>query len=97
MSDYIGGMLDKLPNDMDGEAAIPASNHLFQANETKKKTLDIEQATMFHHNVAKLLFLCKPARPGIQTAVAFLCNRVKAPDKDDYKKTVLHDALSKWY
>ena len=41
---------------------------------------------MFHHNVAKLLFLCKRARPDIQTAVAFLCTRVKAPDTDDYKK-----------
>ena len=41
---------------------------------------------MFHHNVAKLLFLCKRARPDLQTEVAFLCTRVKAPDKDDYKK-----------
>ena len=41
---------------------------------------------MFHHNVAKLLFLCKRARPDIETAVAFLCTHVKAPDTDDYKK-----------
>ena len=41
---------------------------------------------MFHHNLAKLLFFCKRARPDIQTAVAFLCTRVKAPDTDDYKK-----------
>jgi hypothetical protein len=48
--------------------------------------LDKAQADMFHHNVAKLLFLCKRARPDIQTAVAFLCTRVKGPDTDDYKK-----------
>ena len=36
--------------------------------------------------MAKLLFLCKRARPDIQTAVSFLCKRVKAPDNDDYKK-----------
>jgi hypothetical protein len=41
---------------------------------------------MFHHNVAKLPFLCKRARPDIQTAVSFLCTRVKSPDVDDYKK-----------
>ena len=40
----------------------------------------------FHHNVAKLLFLCKRACPDLQTAVAFLCTRVKNPDHDDYKK-----------
>jgi hypothetical protein len=41
---------------------------------------------MFHHNDAKLLFLCKRARPDIQTAVSFLCTRVKSPDVDEYKK-----------
>jgi hypothetical protein len=41
---------------------------------------------MFHHNVTKLLFLSKRARPDIQTAVAFLCTRVREPDTDDYKK-----------
>jgi hypothetical protein len=41
---------------------------------------------MYHHNTAKLLFLCKRARPDIQTVVAFLCTRVKNPDEDDYKK-----------
>ena len=35
---------------------------------------------------AKLLFLCKRARPDIQTAVAFLTTRVIAPDVDDWKK-----------
>ena len=41
---------------------------------------------MFHHNVAKLLFLCKWAHPDIQTAVVFLTTLVMAPDEDDYKK-----------
>jgi hypothetical protein len=47
---------------------------------------------MFHHNTAKLLFLCKRARPDVQTAVVFLCTRVQAPDVDDYKK--LHRVMS---
>ena len=86
MFDYIENMLKGLPTDMDGESATPAANHLFEVNEKDPVMLDKEQADMFHHNVAKLLFLCKRARPDIQTAVAFLCTRVKGPDSDDYKK-----------
>ena len=86
MTDYIENMLAELPADMDGESATPASNHLFEVNDEDPVPLDKEKAEMFHHYVAKLLFLCKRARPDIQTAVAFLCTRVKGPDMDDYKK-----------
>jgi Reverse transcriptase (RNA-dependent DNA polymerase) len=87
MFDYIDNMVKDLPADMDGESATPAPNHLFEVNaEENQVMLNKEQADMFHHNVAKLLFLCKRARPDIQTAVAFLCTRVKGPDTDDYKK-----------
>ena len=33
-----------------------------------------------------MLYLCRCTRQDIQTAVAFLCTRVKDPDEDDYKK-----------
>jgi hypothetical protein len=67
-------------------APTPAANHLFVVNNTDPKKLEPKLAEMFHHNVAKLLFLCKRARPDIQTSVAFLCTRVKDPDLDDYRK-----------
>jgi Reverse transcriptase (RNA-dependent DNA polymerase) len=87
MIDYIKKMLETLPEDMAGEAATPAANHLFEVHpESESMQLDKETGDLFHTNVAKLLFLCKRARPDIQTAVAFLCTRVKAPDSDDYKK-----------
>jgi hypothetical protein len=70
---------------MTGESATPAANHLFQINE-KEVLLSEATAQLFHHNVSKLLFLAKRARLDIQTAVAFLGTRVKAPDVDDYKK-----------
>jgi hypothetical protein len=38
--------------------------------------------------VAKLLFLCKRARPDIHAVMAFLYTRAKEPDEDDYKKSV---------
>ena len=85
MVDYIKGMLDALPHDMNGTVTTPAASHLFDVDESAEK-LTPALGDLFHHNTAKLLFLCKRARPDIQTAVAFLCTRVKGPDVDDYKK-----------
>ena len=85
MIDYIQNILDKLPVDMDGKNSTAAANFLFDMNEDCER-LDGETFEFFHHNTAKLLFLCKQAPPDIQTAVAFLCTRVKGPDTDDYKK-----------
>ena len=85
MEEYIRNMLAELPEDMEGTATTPAAEHLFKINEAPTY-LDDENAMFFHHNVAKLLFLCKRARPDLQTTVAFLSTRVKRPDHDDYKK-----------
>ena len=85
MEDYISNMLAALPADMAGVATTPAAEHLFKINDTPTHLTDAD-AMLFHHNVAKLLFLCKRARPDLQTAVAFLSTRVKQPDHDDYKK-----------
>ena len=71
MIDYVQGMLDEAPEDIGGEAATPASRYLFEVDEECTK-LDAETADLFHHITAKLLFLCKRARPDIQTAVVFL-------------------------
>ena len=86
MVNYIKDMLRELPTDMDGESITPAGNHLFQVNESNPELLDEATSDFYHHNTAKLLYLCKRARPDIQTAVAFLCTRVNQPDRDDYKK-----------
>ena len=51
-------MLVELPEDMAGMATTPAAEHLFKVNETPTY-LDEKDAMVFHHNVAKLLFLCK--------------------------------------
>ena len=70
---------------MDGLATTPASSYLFNTDPGCKK-LCKEQEQLFHHLVAKLLYLSKRTRQDIQTAVAFLCTRVREPDTDDYKK-----------
>ena len=87
MVDYVENMLKDLEEpEFQGEATTPAANHLFTVNEEDPELLNEEKAELFHHLVAKLLFLCKRARPDIQTAVAFLTTRVRAPDVDDFKK-----------
>ena len=85
MLDYVNGILSKAPDDMDGISNTPAAGYLFETRDNAKK-LDEKKAVFFHYLTAKLLFLCKQARPDIQTAVAFLGTRVREPDEDDYKK-----------
>jgi hypothetical protein len=79
MIGYINDMLEAVPEMItkEGECATPASDHLFTVSPDATK-LGSNDADMFHHNPAKLLFLCKRARPDIQTAVAFLCTRVRS-------------------
>ncbi len=40
----------------------------------------------FHSIVAKLLWIMKRARPDLETAIDFICNRVDKSDEDDWKK-----------
>ena len=86
LKNSIIGILDDAPDNMIGEAVTPVGAHPFQVNEEDPINLDNKSAMEFHHTVARLLFLCKRARPDLQTAVAFLCTRVQKPDTDDYKK-----------
>ena len=82
MIDYMKNMQEGLPDDMSGESVTPASNHFFTVNPDAEQ-LNTAEAKLYHHNTAKLLFLCKRACPDIQTAVAFLCTWVQHPDVDD--------------
>jgi hypothetical protein len=66
MFDYIDRMLDELPVLMDGEAATPASNHLFVVNENNPQKLERKESEVFHHNMVKLLF--------VQTSLTRLAN-----------------------
>jgi hypothetical protein len=50
-----------ISTDMDREAATAAANHLFEVNEKDPIMLSEDKAILFHHHVAKMLFLCKRA------------------------------------
>ena len=96
MENYIKQILEDAPFDMEGTAKTTATCNLFNVNDGARK-LEEKKAQLFHHLVAKLLYLCRRTRQDIQMAVAFLCTRVKSPDKDDYKKTNTSNTVPKGY
>lgn len=93
MFQYINKLIDELPDIMVWTAKTPATSQLFPINQDCTKLTE-KKAQLFHHLVTKLLYLCRCTRQDIQTAVAFLCTRVKNPDTDDYKNAHTHDAVS---
>ena len=64
MIDYIGKIIDNIPEDMKGESAKPAAHHLFDIAEYATK-LSQTNAHLFHHFVAQLPYLSNMARPEI--------------------------------
>ena len=85
VKEYISNLLNEVPYDMKGIIKTPAANHLFNVNDSARKLAE-ERAQLFHHIVAILLYLYRRTQQDIQTAMAFLCTRVKLPDKDNYKR-----------
>jgi hypothetical protein len=85
MDDYVENMLEDVPDDMSGVATTPAAARLFKVDDTAED-LSQDGSELFHSITAKLLFLCKRARPDMQTPIAFLCTRVQKPNIDDYNK-----------
>ena len=60
MGNYMDGILDEAPADMEGFAVTPASSNLFTVNKDAEP-LDDERSNVYHHLTAKLLYLCKRA------------------------------------
>ena len=86
MTDYMTRMVNDFKESykLDNTADTPARNDLFQKGTGEE--LSGKQKEDFHTFVAKGLFACKRARPGIQTAIAVLSTRVQQPTTDDWKK-----------
>ncbi len=87
MFKYLRNVIEEFPEKITGRAATPAAGHLFDVRDEKEaRPLEEERALAFHHTVAQLLFMATRARQDIQTAVAFLTTRVKAPDENNWGK-----------
>ena len=65
----------------------PAALHLFNIDPNQLPIAD-DKKVIFYNMVAKLLFVSKRGRPGIQVTIAFLTTRVTKPDIDNWKKLV---------
>ena len=72
MHDYVEALLDESPKSLlKGPSVTPAANHLFDVNPNATKLNSVD-SDMYHHLVAKLLYLGKRTRPDILLAVCFL-------------------------
>ena len=90
MFDYVDEILtafDKAERRGAGSKSTAAPDNLFTVNDDCEK-LSPEKIVQFHNLVAKTLYATKRARPDTCTSIAFLTTRVRAPDKDDWKKLV---------
>ena len=86
MDQYIDNLLVECPEKlMKGTRTTPAVNHLFEVDNACPK-LDTNEVILYHHLVAKLLYLCKHTCPDIQLTMSFLTTHIESPDEDDYKK-----------
>jgi hypothetical protein len=86
MTKYVENMLNNFPVKLGKKdvAKMPARDNLFNLGTGAK--LDTKRSENFHTFVAKGLFLCKRARPGIQQAILVLCTRVRDPNQADWEK-----------
>ena len=84
MKKYILKAIDTFKEDIIQDAAMLATNYLFNVRDIPK--LDEERADNFHSVAAQLLLVGNRCRLDIKMAVAYLCTKVSKPDKDDWKK-----------
>ena len=85
MKSYLEEAIQAFGEDVSAGAVTPASRNLFVVN-NDLPFLETERAEIFHHVVAKLLYVAKRARVDIQLAIAFLCTRVSKSTQEDWEK-----------
>ena len=75
MKGYLEEAIQAFGENVSAGAATPANRNLFTVDKNLP-LLETKQAEIFHHIVAKLLYVAKRARIVLQLAIAFLCTRV---------------------
>ena len=85
MKSYLEEAIQTFGEDVSVGAATPANRNLFIVNEALP-SLETRKAEIFHHVVAKLLYVAKRARIDLQLAIAFLCTRVTKSTQEDWEK-----------
>ena len=85
MKEYIKDCITSFGEHFNGVAATPATTKLFEVNEGEN-ILDEQRRDIFHHIVAKLLFVAKRGRPDIDLTISYLCGRVDKSTEEDCGK-----------
>jgi hypothetical protein len=85
MKDYIKEAIEASKEDVSKGVSTPANRHLFDIDETSER-LSRDQSDLYHHIVAKLLYVSKRSRLDIQLTIGFLCTRVSCSTMEDWGK-----------
>ena len=73
MIKYLQKVIEEFPELIEKITACPGTNTLFTVRDKKdREILSEEMAKQFHRTTAQLLFLCKRARPDVETLISFL-------------------------
>ena len=80
---YLQKIIDEFTEVLRGAKACPVGDNIFKIQDNEdRELLSEEMVRQFHQTTAQLLFLCKIARPDVETLVSFLTTRFKDPDLD---------------
>ena len=82
MKSYLQEAIRAFGEDTSTGTAIPATRTLFKINKDIP-SLEHSMAAIFHHIVAKLLYVTKRARVELQLVIAFLYTRVSKSTEED--------------
>ena len=85
MKDYVKETITTSGMDVSRKAATPANKKLFDVDDSSPK-LDKDRKEIFHHCVAKLLYVSKRCRLDVQLPISFLCSRVTKSTEEDWCK-----------
>ena len=88
MKEYLKECLDTYyenDSEITEKCVTPGKHDLFKIDHSSKE-LEEEKAEIFHHIVAKLLYVSKRSRLDIDLVVSFLCTRVANPTEQDWAK-----------
>jgi hypothetical protein len=89
MIKYIKNIISDFPEEITTIRTSLVEDHLFTVQdplEAKPLPEEEQEAHIFHHDSAQLLFLSMRAKHDIQPVTAFLPTRVKSPNKDNWAK-----------
>ena len=68
--------------DVSKRVSTPAQQMLFEIDKALEK-LDTDKSDLYHHIVAKLLYVSKRCRLDTQLTIGFLCTRVSCSTEED--------------